>query len=76
MKKNLVYEKSSLTLNNFDSKKQGPVSSLNSESKKSGFLIHVSMQQLLRQLPMYIEKNHYHVDKKVGNVRFAWHTDT
>ena len=30
----------------------------------SSFLIHIGMQQLLRQRPTYIEKKHYHVSKK------------
>ena len=34
------------------------------------------MQQLPRQMPTYIEKNHYHVCKKVADVGFLWHPDT
>ena len=32
----------------------------------SSFLIHIGMQQLLRQMPTYIEKKHYHVSKKLS----------
>ena len=37
------------------------------------FLIHVATRQLLRT---YIEKKHYHVDKKGAEVGFVWHLDT
>ena len=34
------------------------------------------MQQLLKQLPMYIEKEHHHVIKKVADIGIVWHPDT
>ena len=34
----------------------------------SAFLIHVGT----RQIPMYIEKKHYHVGKKDADVGFEW----
>ena len=39
------------------------------------FLTHVDTRQLPRQLPVYIEKEHYHIGKKVANVGFVWHPD-
>lgn len=42
----------------------------------SVFQIPVGTQQLLRQMAAYIEKKHYHISKKVGEVGFAWHPDT
>ena len=38
---------------------------------KSAFLIPVGRWQL----PMYIEKKHYHIGEKVAEVSFVWHPD-
>ena len=37
----------------------------------SSFLIHISMQQLLRQMPTYIEKKHYHVSTSAKSCRYG-----
>lgn len=41
----------------------------------SVFLIPIGTQQLLRQMPIYIEKKH-RISKKVAEVGFAWHPVT
>ena len=40
------------------------------------FLLHLGTRELLRQMPTYIEKKHYHVGKKFADVDFVWHPDT
>ena len=42
----------------------------------SAFLIHMGTWQLLRKMPTYIKKKHYHFGKKVADVGFVWHPDT
>ena len=39
---------------------------------KAPILIHVSMQQLPKQFPMYIEKKH-NVSQKIADISFRWH---
>ena len=39
-------------------------------------IIHVGTWQLLRQMPTYIEKKHYHVGKRIADIGFVWNPDT
>ena len=37
----------------------------------AAFLTHVGTRQLLKQMPTYTEKKHYHVGKKITDVGFV-----
>ena len=45
-------------------------------NRYTAFLTHVDKRQFPRQMPVYIEKKHYQVGKKVAHVGFAWHPNT